>query len=233
MMVLRIGVSSVFLNRSSTCAQTAASLFKTTRVYVSISLAAWLLILFGYLIPFCVVAIMLTRNGYSPGAEHDQRNQNFGVFPLPNSNNGAPSNCITLLKTLRLEELREDHPRECCVSELVFFYLEILLYSYSKYAFQICMANFSSDDDIVATECDHVFHKGCCQEWLKQARTCPVCRTDIPASLGMDDGGEGDEPNSSTFEDSLLFSRGPFRSSQFQQELENLVSLLREARTPG
>lgn len=93
------------------------------------------------------------------------------------------------------------------------------------------MSNFSSTENIVVTECDHIFHKGCCQEWLKQARTCPVCRTDIPTSLGLDEGGLGGNvpPNTSTtFDDGLLFSRGPFRSSEFQQDLENLVSLLRE-----
>lgn len=116
MIVLRIGVTSVFLTRDSTCPETADNLFKTTRVFVTISVIAWLLILFGYLIPFCVVAILLTRNGYSPANEDDDHGPNFGVFPLPNTNNGAPPHCITLLKTVRLEDFGEDYPRECCVS---------------------------------------------------------------------------------------------------------------------
>ena len=49
------------------------------------------------------------------------------------------------------------------------------------------MVEFDSNEEIVATECDHVFHKICCQEWLKASRTCPVCRTDIPNSLSLDD----------------------------------------------
>ena len=33
--------------------------------------------------------------------------------------------------------------------------------------------------------CEHVFHKSCCREWLRQARSCPVCRTDLPIALGL------------------------------------------------
>jgi hypothetical protein len=111
MLVLRMGISSVFLTRESTCPQTATNLFNTTRVFVTMSVTAWLLILFGYLIPFCIVAMLLTRNGYSPVTEDNQHGHNFGVFPLPDTNNGAPPNCITLLKTaVRLEDFGEDYP---------------------------------------------------------------------------------------------------------------------------
>ena len=109
MLVLRMGISSVFLTRESTCPQTATNLFNTTRVFVTMSVTAWLLILFGYLIPFCIVAMLLTRNGYSPATEDNQHGPNFGVFPLPDTNNGAPPNCITLLKTVRLEDFGEDY----------------------------------------------------------------------------------------------------------------------------
>ncbi len=91
------------------------------------------------------------------------------------------------------------------------------------------MADFNTNDAIVTTECGHVFHQVCCEEWLKQARTCPVCRTDIPDSLGMGEDEEEITPNSSGgFEDALLFTRGPFRSAEFQRDLVNLVSLIRE-----
>merc|ERR1712071_86813 len=48
----------------------------------------------------------------------------------------------------------------------------------------ICMEDFTSGDYIVMTECKHVFHRSCCQEWLLQSSTCPVCRTDIPTAFG-------------------------------------------------
>lgn len=92
------------------------------------------------------------------------------------------------------------------------------------------MNEFVSNEMIVSTECDHVFHKSCCKEWLRQARTCPVCRMDIPNSLGIadDDGVNEREGNHGLVQNGILFSRGPFRSEEFQQDLVNLVSLLRE-----
>jgi hypothetical protein len=58
------------------------------------------------------------------------------------------------------------------------------------------MSEFVPDEEIVSTECDHLFHKKCCEEWLRKSRTCPVCRTDIPSTLDMDeteDEEEGDQ----------------------------------------
>ena len=45
------------------------------------------------------------------------------------------------------------------------------------------MEGFGVNDDVVETNCKHVFHKSCCRQWLRQSRTCPVCRDDIPLSL--------------------------------------------------
>ena len=56
------------------------------------------------------------------------------------------------------------------------------------------MSDFAPGEALVATNCDHVFHKRCFQEWLRHARTCPVCRTDIPRSLGIEtDSANGDD----------------------------------------
>lgn len=93
------------------------------------------------------------------------------------------------------------------------------------------MADFTSNETIVVTECDHVFHQRCCEEWLKQARTCPVCRTDIPESLGMVEDEEDDSTDPSLLEDGILFSRVGFRASAFHRDLVNLMSLIREANT--
>ena len=118
MLVLRVGVFSVFLTKESQCPQTATKLFNTTKVFVSISIAAWLLVLFGYLIPFCIVAILLTRNGYSPEIELRQGSRQNIVVPLSNANNGAPPGCTDMLKVVTLEDLEqnENFPNECCVS---------------------------------------------------------------------------------------------------------------------
>ena len=45
------------------------------------------------------------------------------------------------------------------------------------------MMEYKEGEVIVATPCEHVFHKRCCQEWLQLSRTCPVCRKDLPDAL--------------------------------------------------
>lgn len=181
MLVLRMGINSVFTTRNVTCVRTAPELFQTSRVFISLSLAAWTTIIVGYFGPFCVVAVLLTRNGYNPARDANVGNGGSdgsvngsavgipgvtGVFPSPYGNAGAPSECIEQMRVVLLEEFPTEYPKDCC----------------------ICMCDFAAGELIVATTCEHVFHKRCFQEWLRHARTCPVCRTDIPTSMGIDDG---------------------------------------------
>lgn len=206
MLVLRIGINSTFLDQGSSCPLTSKRLFITTRVFVSISLSAWLFILMGYLIPFCVVAILLTINGYSPAAELNPNAPNFGVFPISHSSCAAPSNCIDRMKHVNLDDFPRHYPTECC----------------------ICLTDFTPQESIVATECEHVFHKRCCRDWLRQARTCPVCRLDIPNSLpNSSDISEGS--NNSRSRPNSWFSRGPFRNQELSHDLQNLVNMIRES----
>jgi hypothetical protein len=163
LLVLRLGIRSVFLDDNSTCQSTATELFNSSAVFVSLSLAAWTTILCGYLLPFCVVAALLTYNGYNPSTHinEDEHGAAHAVFPAAYSTTGAPAGCIDQMQLLRMEDFPDDYPRECC----------------------ICMEDFNQQHDIVETACKHVFHKQCCREWLRTARTCPVCRTDIPGTL--------------------------------------------------
>jgi len=164
-LVLRLGVISVFVNREETaCRDTAAELFNASTAFVSFSIAAWATIIFGYVLPLFVVAALLTYNGYNPAsssldAENGATNP---VFPAAYSRNGAPPACIELMETVTMDgNQSSDLPRECC----------------------ICMEEFSPSESVVKTACNHVFHKSCCREWLRQARTCPVCRADIPSTI--------------------------------------------------
>lgn len=188
MTVLYSGIRSVFLldlegnDHTITCPKTAPELFQTSKVFVVLSIAAWLTVILVYMIPFFFIALFLTRNGYLPptstmmpivgvGVERDDvlRGGAGSIFPRTmtatvNNNVGAPPECIERLRVVRLQvDFPVHYPKECC----------------------ICMVDFVADDVIVATECEHIFHKLCCQEWLRQSRTCPVCRTDIPASVGL------------------------------------------------
>jgi hypothetical protein len=210
MVVLRIGVHSVF-SEGTTCPETAPDLFQTSVVFVSLSISAWMTIILGYLGPFCFVAIMLTRNGYSPSVDingHDTNPGIPGVFPSMYNSNGAPADCIDRLRVISLERFPEEYPKDCC----------------------ICMNDFVTGEAIVSTECHHVFHRSCFKEWLRQAKTCPVCRTNIVESLYGNDGGRNGTSlsNNSRVAQSIGFPGGPFRREDFQHEVANLLRLLRQ-----
>lgn len=166
MLVLRLGINCVYLEGrqpESTCRITSPELFQSSVVFVTLTLAAWATIIGGYIIPFCFVACLLTWNGYNPGESVNEARvaTGPGVFPNPYVNIGAPPGTIDQLREINLEESGENCPQECC----------------------ICMEDFHRGDSIVQTDCGHILHKNCCGVWLRQARTCPVCRTDIPNAL--------------------------------------------------
>jgi E3 ubiquitin-protein ligase SDIR1 len=43
----------------------------------------------------------------------------------------------------------------------------------------ICLQAYDADLEIKRTQCGHLAHTECLQEWLKRARTCPTCRKDL------------------------------------------------------
>lgn len=167
-----LGLVSAYIFASSpsppTCPSTAHGLFISARVFVCLTLAGSVTLVFGCFLPFLAVTYLLTRNGYSPTLE--DRNggifEAYGVFPSIMAGRGAPEGCVDRMKRVELEDFGEGYPTECC----------------------ICMAEFTNEDVIVATECEHVFHRQCCDEWLQQARTCPNCRADIVTALDLTHG---------------------------------------------
>lgn len=120
LLVLRMGIKSVFMADDSTCPTTARELYQSSAAFVSLSIAAWSTIVLGYLVPFCFVATLLTWNGYSPTADNPEHNAHppfvGGVFPAAYSTTGAPPGCVDQLRTVLLEEFPDDYPQECCVS---------------------------------------------------------------------------------------------------------------------
>ena len=112
--------------------------------------------------------------------------------------------CVDRLRTVRLEEFPDDYPQECC----------------------ICIGDFATGEVIVVTDCRHVFHKVCCQEWLRQARTCPVCRMDIPSLLVNVESGDAVEVPPP----SALASRFTQILGDFEQQLQIMMQQGEEER---
>lgn len=49
----------------------------------------------------------------------------------------------------------------------------------------ICIDAFDADSPIRETGCGHVFHEECLQDWLRRARTCPLCREDLAGASAV------------------------------------------------
>jgi hypothetical protein len=48
----------------------------------------------------------------------------------------------------------------------------------------ICMDEFNKEDDIIKTNCKHLFHKNCIKTWLcEESNKCPICRIEIEKGI--------------------------------------------------
>jgi hypothetical protein len=43
----------------------------------------------------------------------------------------------------------------------------------------ICLEEIEMGKETLLLPCGHMFHEGCCMNWLKKSNTCPVCRFEI------------------------------------------------------
>lgn len=46
-----------------------------------------------------------------------------------------------------------------------------------------CMVAFDAETPILKTPCNHYYHRECLGDWLKLARTCPLCRCDLEEAV--------------------------------------------------
>lgn len=40
----------------------------------------------------------------------------------------------------------------------------------------VCLEMFRSNEEVMVTRCDHIFHHDCIVPWVKSSGHCPVCR---------------------------------------------------------
>ena len=45
----------------------------------------------------------------------------------------------------------------------------------NEYECVICLENMVNGDEIILTECFHMYHKKCIGDWLKISNICPIC----------------------------------------------------------
>lgn len=38
-------------------------------------------------------------------------------------------------------------------------------------------------EEVIQLPCKHVYHKACCELWLKRSRMCPMCKDDVAVAL--------------------------------------------------
>ncbi|KAK8644334.1 hypothetical protein V6N13_123644 [Hibiscus sabdariffa] len=75
----------------------------------------------------------------------------------------------------------------------------------------ICLEGYEVDEEVREMPCNHFFHSGCIEKWLRIHGSCPICRFLMPAETvetGGGDGGrgslEGEEINGLEFFQSVL-----------------------------
>lgn len=56
----------------------------------------------------------------------------------------------------------------------------------------ICCNAFDDTEEIKMTGCNHCFHTECLGKWLKNARTCPLCRLDLQETIDAQQAAAGD-----------------------------------------
>lgn len=51
----------------------------------------------------------------------------------------------------------------------------------------VCLDDYQPDDELLKiTDCSHWFHRGCLEQWLSNANTCPVCRKRVKGKKRRD-----------------------------------------------
>lgn len=77
----------------------------------------------------------------------------------------------------------------------------------------VCLENYKDGENIRILSCKHLFHRTCIDPWLLNHRTCPMCKSNVLKSLGVEipdniDLSQIDEVNSRSFDVALPVQEG-------------------------
>eukprot|EP00668_Euglena_longa_P005789 GGOE01006830.1.p1 GENE.GGOE01006830.1~~GGOE01006830.1.p1 ORF type:complete len:237 (-),score=85.26 GGOE01006830.1:192-902(-) len=77
---------------------------------------------------------------------------------------------------LRLEDVKVGAGEEFLAA------MPVILFEATKEHMQecpICLGQYEPGEALTILQCTHRFHLDCCQTWLREHKTCPVCKLDV------------------------------------------------------
>jgi len=147
----------LWFSKANTCRSTSPELYEWVEVILmiaSIFLAATTLLPLTFYVTVMVLVILVNRGVISnQKAARDGTLDRLEVIEFDAELFAPPD-----------ETAQKDDPRpagECCC----------------------CTELFDSELPVVKTPCGHYYHKECLGDWLKLARTCPLCRCDLEEAV--------------------------------------------------
>ncbi|KXN75041.1 hypothetical protein CONCODRAFT_82576 [Conidiobolus coronatus NRRL 28638] len=195
---------------SSTCSQTAPSLFYFTLAeiiigYLTITLPALICCAVVFCLPCFLVGLRMIRLGETvgSGASQDainklpllQFNQEKSIVPdtnvkMDNSNHPQYNqlNPTKKSKPWYKKFFSSSRPKKESNTELGRLSLRsglpiLYILDGGDSSCAICLSDYEHKDTIRMMKCFHHYHMDCLDEWLKINRTCPLCKRDISGHI--------------------------------------------------
>lgn len=146
----------ILIGRSRTCKDTCSALFHFVNWYSLFMLVFIALRVVAMGIGLMLLQVWVARNGELPD----------WMQSILQKANAASPDTITKIETVTYRadlfadpsDPTDERPAgECC----------------------ICLQSYDAELEIKRTQCGHLVHTECLEEWLRRARTCPTCRKDL------------------------------------------------------
>jgi len=146
----------VLISRSHTCQHTCKTLYTFVDWFSAFMLVFTFLRFVGGALCIIIFQLWFSGNGDLPD----------WMLSILQKQNAASPDTINKIETVAYdaglfadpEDPQDDRPAGEC---------------------SICLQAYDGDLEIKRTECGHLCHTACLEEWLRRARTCPTCRKDL------------------------------------------------------